>query len=137
MMIAQAVRRAGSEHEIYALLTAYVQVTGLRDELRSFSSHATSLTSTDPDILREKVQTLFTKLDAASTELNDASRLIVREALYVFGEALTRLKSLGETPRNAGSACASIFGDNRSEEITGTESIGSAPHACPMKERRA
>jgi hypothetical protein len=107
MMITQAVREARTERDIYLLLTAYVQATRLGDELKKLSRYATSLPLTGLDDLRERIQGLFTELGVASRGLDDGSRLVIKEALYVFGEALMRLKCLEAAQRDEGSACQS------------------------------
>ena len=94
MTITQAVREARSERDVYVLVTAYIRATRLADELEKLSRHATTLPLIGPDDLRDRIQGLFTELGVASRGLNDDSRLVIKESLYVFGEALLRLKWL-------------------------------------------
>ena len=86
MMITQAVREAGTEQDIYLLLTAYVQATRLGDELKKLSRHATSLPLTGLDDVKERIQGLFTELGVASRGLDDGSRLVIKEAPRQGGE---------------------------------------------------
>jgi hypothetical protein len=92
MKIAHAVREAGTEQEIYVLLTAYIKAARLGEEMSSLSQHMTSLPLAGPDDVRGRIEGLFTALGLASKSLDDGSRVVLKEALYVFGEALMRLK---------------------------------------------
>jgi len=94
MKIAHAVREAGTEQEIYVLLTAYIKAARLGEEMSSLSQHMTSLPLAGPDDVRGRIEGLFTALGLASKSLDDGSRVVLKEALYVFGEALMRLKWL-------------------------------------------
>jgi hypothetical protein len=125
MMITQAVREARTEQDIYLLLTAYVQATRLGDELKKLSRHATGLPLTGLDDVRERIQGLFTELGVASRGLDDGSRLVIKEALYVFGEALMRLKWLETAQPDQGFACQSNSRRDRLEEGSGTDHMES------------
>ena len=92
MRIAQAVREASTEQEIYLLLTAYVKGTRLGAEMSSLSQYMRSMPLAGPDDVRGRIEGLFTALGLASKSLDDSSRFALKEALYVFGEALARLK---------------------------------------------
>ena len=125
MMITQAVREARTEQDIYLLLTAYVQATRLRDELRKLSRHATSLPLTGLDDVKERIQGLFTELGVASRGLDDSSRLVIKEALYVFGEALMRLKWLETAQQGQGFASQPNTRCEWLEESSGTDHMES------------
>jgi hypothetical protein len=92
MKIAQAVREASTEQEVYLLLTAYIKGTRLGAEMSSLSQHIRTLPLAGPDDVRGRIEGLFAALGLASKNLDDSSRLALKEALYVFGEALIRLK---------------------------------------------
>ena len=135
-MITQAVREARTEQDIHMLLTAYVHATRLGDELKMLSRHLTSLPLTGVDDVRERIQGLFTELGVASRGLNDGSRLVIKEALYVFGAALKRLKSLEAAQRNEGSTSQSNTRRDRLKESSGAGHMESVHHgggreACP------
>ena len=122
MKIAHAVREAGTEQEIYLLLTAYIKATRLGDEMSSLSQHMTSLPLAGPDDVRGRIEGLFTALGLASKSLDDSSRVVLKEALYVFGEALIRLKWLEmRAQRTDGCPCESsavdaLLGSTQLEE---------------------
>jgi hypothetical protein len=96
MMIIQAVREAGTPEEIYLLLTAYVRGTRLGDELKSVPRQLTALPLSDPDDVKA-MHGLFNELGTASKGLDDVSRTMIKEALYVFTEGLKRLLWLNNT----------------------------------------
>jgi hypothetical protein len=125
MMITQAVREARTEQDIYLLLTAYVQATRLGDELRKLSRHATSLPLTGLDDVKERIQGLFAELGVASRGLDDGSRLVIKEALYVFGEALMRLQWLETAQQRQGFASQSTTRRDWLEESSGTDHMES------------
>jgi hypothetical protein len=125
MMITQAVREARTEQDIYLLLTAYVQATRLGDELRKLSRHATSLPLTGLDDVKERIQGLFAELGVASRGLDDGSRLVIKEALYVFGEALMRLQWLETAQQRQGFASQSNTRRDWLEESSGTDHMES------------
>jgi hypothetical protein len=125
MIITQAVREARTEQDIYLLLTAYVQATRLGDEVRKLSRHVTSLPLTGLDDVRERIQGLFIELGVASRGLDDGSRLVIKEALYVFGEASMRLKWLETAQRDQGFASQSNTRRDWLEESSGTDYVDS------------
>ncbi len=65
-----------------------------------------NLPVTGRDDVRGRIEGLFTALGLASKSLDDGSRVVIKEALYVFGEALIRLKWLEmRAQRTEGCAC--------------------------------
>jgi hypothetical protein len=92
------------------LLTAYVKATRLGTELKGRPIQLTRLPLADRDDVRARIEGLFTELGMASRGLDDDSRLVIKEALYVFGEALFRLKRLESTRRPDGSPSRSDDG---------------------------
>jgi hypothetical protein len=104
------------------LLTAYVKATRLGSELRSRPTELTRLPLTGRDDVRGRIEGLFTELGVASRGLDDDSRVVIKEALYVFGEALLRLKWLDSTQRPEGVA---------SQSNCGAELVSQDPHLAP------
>jgi hypothetical protein len=94
MMIADVIRNATSEHEIYFLLTAYVEAVRFCDKLNDMSEHMASLPLGGVDDVRTRFNKLVAGLDAASKRLDDKACETIREALHIFGAALHRLGSL-------------------------------------------
>ncbi len=120
--IHQAVREAGTEQEIYLLLTAYVKATRIGDEMKRLSEHMTNLPLTGPEDVRRRIQGLFAGLGDASRRLDDISRTAIKEALYLFCEALLRLNGLHAAQR----------GDGPPEPMDGgAESLSQEPHLAP------
>ncbi|HTS52560.1 MAG TPA: hypothetical protein VMH26_04740 [Burkholderiales bacterium] len=113
MIITQAVREAGTEREVYLLLTAYVKATRLGGQLKSPPTELTRLPLTGRDDVRARTEALFAELGLASRGLDDDSRVVIKEALYVFGEALFRLKSLDGSQRPSGVSSQSDDGAGR------------------------
>jgi len=91
-MITRLIREASSEQEIVLLLAAYVDATRLHAKLGSRATRETASTTNGIDVVKRWVGALFDELSAASTGLDDTARVVVKEALYVFGEALARLE---------------------------------------------
>ena len=99
MMILQAIREAGSENELYELLSAYSQAVCV-DEVADASSSGTSNTRiTDAAAVARRIEALVLALQAASRRLDDRGRLLIKEVLHVFCAALDKLELLGEGPR--------------------------------------
>jgi hypothetical protein len=94
MTITHAVREANSSREVYLLLAAYLEAVRLGGELiEPFREIATAPLVSIEDV-KERTLQLFFMLQAVSKSLDDNSRVAVKEALYVFGAVLDRLKSL-------------------------------------------
>lgn len=93
-MITRLIREAGSEQEIFLLLAAYVEATRLHAKVRNRLTRGTGAPLGGLDVVKKWIEALFYELGAASTGLDDSSRMVVKEALYVFGEALMRLEAV-------------------------------------------
>ena len=94
MVITQAIREANSPREVYLLLSAYLDAVRLGGEMIDpFLEIATAPLLSIEDVKRKTLK-LFLMLQAVSKRLDDRSRGAVKEALYVFGAVLGRLKSL-------------------------------------------
>ena len=94
-MITRFIREASGDKEVYLLLAAYVEATRLHAKVSSHSRRATDTPLDGPDVVKRWIEALFLELSAASTGLDDNFRGVVKDALYVFGEALMRLEVLG------------------------------------------
>ena len=94
MMIADVLRNATTEHEIYFLLTAYVEAVRFCDKLNDVPEHMASLPLAGIDDVRSRFKKLVPELDAASKRLDHKACETIREALHIFGAALHRLGSL-------------------------------------------
>jgi hypothetical protein len=99
MMIADIIRKAETQNDIYFLLTSYL-------EALQFSGMPSGVSQDIADLpLRGKmdVKTRFSKLvielDNASRRLDDQACVAIREALHIFGAALTRLRAIDNQQR--------------------------------------
>lgn len=94
MMIADAIRNAASEHEIYFFLTAYLEAVRYCDKLNNAPEHMTSLPLAGIDDVRSRFKKLAAELDTASKSLDHKACETIRGVLHIFGAALHRLDSL-------------------------------------------
>ena len=95
-MIADVIREAKTKHEIYFLLTAYVEAVRFCDKLNCTSEHITRLPINGVADVRARFEKLMIELDAASKRLDDKSCEVIHEAVHVFGAVLNRLQLLDE-----------------------------------------
>ena len=101
-MITEVIREAETEHEVYFLLTAYVEAVRFGDKLNCLSESMTSLPLTGIDDVSERFDKLIGELDVASRRLDDKTCEVIKEALYIFGAGLNHLRSLeGEKHRSS------------------------------------
>ena len=90
-MIADVIRNADSDREIYLLMAAYV------DAMRSVANLSDELIEQpiiDSDDLRARFRQLITELDNASAQLDAEAVPAIKEALHIYGTALDRLRTL-------------------------------------------
>jgi hypothetical protein len=91
MLIAELIREARNEQEVYQLLNAYIEGTG-RGGKRSYVAEDTArLPSCSNDVMQRLLE-LVGDLDAASQRLDDQACLALKEAVHVFSNALHRLR---------------------------------------------
>jgi hypothetical protein len=95
-MFVDVIREAKNEHEIYFLLTSYVEAVRFGDKLNLVPECAKTLPLAGIDHVRHQSQQLIVELDKASKSLNDNACVVIKEALHLFGAALARLESLGD-----------------------------------------
>ena len=93
-MITDVIRDAETEHEVYFLLTAYVEAVGFGDQLNLLPEPIKTLPLTGKHQVRERFEQLVIELDKASQRLNDNACVVIKEALHIFSSALSRLESL-------------------------------------------
>jgi hypothetical protein len=94
MMIADVIRHANSEREIYSLLIAYIEAMQFGDKTTFISSSTTMLPLAGKEDLQMRFNQLFLDLDSASKSLDDQACMAMKEALHVFGNALQQLRQL-------------------------------------------
>ena len=91
-MISNIIREANTESEVYFWLTAYIEAMRFGDKLNLLSEHPTRLPLTGLDDVRGRSAKLIAELDVASKRLDDKVCVVIKEALEIFGTALTRLE---------------------------------------------
>jgi hypothetical protein len=95
-MMIDVMRDATTEHEIYFLLTAYIEAVRFCDKLNCMPESITRLPLRGMADLRTRFGELIDQLDVASRRLDDRSCTVLREALHIFGTALQRLGALNQ-----------------------------------------
>jgi hypothetical protein len=91
-MIDDAIRNAESDHQIYSLLTAYIETLQFGI---GCPEQPTNPAIIGLDDVRTRFRQLITEFDNASTHAED-KRPLMKQALYIYGAALCRLQSLDE-----------------------------------------
>ena len=110
MNIVDVIREADSDHVIYFLLSAYVNTSKYDERLPTLPDNIVLLPLITKDQVRSRFETLMLELSSASQRLDNSECITIREALIVFGTALSRLQSLdakrsvprGFSPRRRG-----------------------------------
>lgn len=93
--IQDVIREATTEHEVYFLLTAYVEAVRYGDMLNHLPGQVRELPLHGLDDVRTRVDGLRAELVRSSApQTGDRSRVIVKESSELFSEALTRLQRL-------------------------------------------
>jgi len=90
MDITDVIRDADSEYVVFFLLTAYIEALRFGNSL---PARLTSLPVTGIDDVGTRYQGLVVELDSAR-KLHDEARVLIKQALHVFGTALHRLALL-------------------------------------------
>lgn len=93
-MFADVIREAGNEHEIYFLLTSYVEAVRFGDQLNLVPEPVKRLPLEGNNRVREQYQELVAALDKATQNRNENACVVIREALPIFSAALDRLESM-------------------------------------------
>jgi hypothetical protein len=98
MIIVDAIHHSHSDVEVYELLNFYIDAVPLTQN----ADGATLRPIENRVCAMKQMQALFVALGLASRRLDDPSRVVIKQALYVFHAALDRLHSLADVsePRN-------------------------------------
>ena len=90
MIIIEVIREASTEHEIYFLLTAYVEAVRYGDKFNTLPAQMRDLPLTNMANVKERVEGIKAGLDRT----NFLDRPVIKEAMDIFIVALDRLVSL-------------------------------------------
>jgi hypothetical protein len=93
-MFVDVIRQADNPHEIYFLLTSYVEAVRFGDALNVLPDPVKRLPLDGDGQLRRQYEELVTLQRMRATKTDSGP--VIEEALSIFGAALTRLDSLGE-----------------------------------------
>ena len=94
----EVIREATNEHEVFFLLTAYVEAVRHGDLLSSLPGQVRELPLNGVDDVRTRVDGLRAELGSTR---NSRTRVIVAESTEIFSEALNRLQCLEWEKRRA------------------------------------
>ncbi|HUF81267.1 MAG TPA: hypothetical protein VMN03_09050 [Burkholderiales bacterium] len=97
--INDVIREASNEHEVYFLLTSYVETVRFCDKLSCLPAPVRDLPLNGVEDVRSRIGGL--KAELGTSHVDDNSRVIVAEAADLFGEALNRLQWLEWERRRA------------------------------------
>ncbi len=100
-MIHSAIRNSDSDHQIYALFAGYIET--LQSGVNRIGYSAAQPISGIND-LRARFRQLMIELDATSSNTEDKSS-VMKQALYIYGEALARLHKLAEKKNIVAEQC--------------------------------
>jgi len=93
VIIKDAIERAGSEHEIFLLLAAYVETVSHGDHLNRLPWQVRDLPLAGSDDLKGRIHGL--QVRGTVSDVDHGIRLVVEETIDVFRTALRRLAFLG------------------------------------------
>jgi hypothetical protein len=96
MLIVDVIREAENEHEIYFLLTSYVEAVRYCDKLTILPDPMRELPFVGMEDVQARIEALRGELGEPSREADRRDRDIVTEAMAIFNVALDRLVSLKE-----------------------------------------
>jgi hypothetical protein len=94
MNLGNVILDADSEHEIYFLLTSYVEALRYCRQLDCVPDRVTDLPLAGLDDVRVRFSALAVSLADTSHPLDNRTRVALTEAACVFGAALHRLSAL-------------------------------------------
>ena len=94
MLIRDAIQQANTEHEIFFLLTAYVEAVGDCDKLQLLPWQMRDLPLAGADDVKARIYGLHLRLRGMTPNADGRVHIVVNEALEVFNTALRRLASL-------------------------------------------
>jgi hypothetical protein len=93
-MLADTIRNANTEHEIYSLLTSYIESVRVSKELQVIPEPIARLPLNGVADLRTRFSQLMLELDRASKSLDNNSCTTIKEGVHALGVALNRLHVL-------------------------------------------
>ena len=100
MTINDVIREAKSEHEVYFLLTAYVEAVRYVDRMSSLPASVRDLPLNGVDDVKARFDGLRAELGQRPNGKPDTRSLaIVRESADILGDALARLQWLEQEKR--------------------------------------
>lgn len=91
MTITNVIAEAGNEHEIYFLLTAYLESVRFGDKFGLLPEHVTRLPVSGLADVTRRFDDLRSERDHGTVRPNDRTRMFITEALDVVGTARERL----------------------------------------------
>ena len=94
MVITDVIAEAGSEHEIYFLLTAYLESVRYGDKFGLLPERITRLPLSGLADVKQRLDALRSEHDQPQIEPNARTRVFISEALDVVGTARDRLAFL-------------------------------------------
>ena len=104
MTINDVIREAKSEHEVYFLLTAYVEAVRYVDRMSLLPASVRDLPLNGVDDVKARFDGLRTELGQLSHGNDSRSRAIVKESAGILGDALARLQWLEQEKDKQGDA---------------------------------
>jgi hypothetical protein len=102
--IRDAIQELNTEHEIFFLLTAYIEALGFCDKLSLLPWQMRALPLAGSDDVEARIDGLRLQLRDMATDADRRARLVMEETIDVFSAALRRLVFLqgdGGLPRAA------------------------------------
>lgn len=93
-MIIDVIRETESEHQIYFLLTAYVEAVRFSDKLNLLPDTLKQQPVASTTDVKACFEQLLIELDRESKGLNHRVCSTLKEALHIFGTAINRLESI-------------------------------------------
>jgi hypothetical protein len=103
MTINDVIREAKSEHEVYFLLTAYVEAVRYVDRMSFLPASVRELPLNGMDDVKARFDGLRAELGQPSSGKPDIRSLaIVKESADILGDALARLQWLQQEQRRQG-----------------------------------
>ena len=106
MTINDVIREAKSEHEVYFLLTAYVEAVRYVDRMSSLPASVRELPLNGMDDVKARFDGLRAELGQLSRGDDNRSLAIVKESADILGDALKRLQWLEQEKDKQGAARA-------------------------------
>jgi len=104
MTINEVIREAKSEHEVYFLLTAYVEAVRYVDRMSLLPASVRDLPLNGMDDVKARFDGLRVELGQSNGGPDTRSLAIVKESADILGDALARLQWLEEEKDKQGIA---------------------------------